>query len=564
MAEAAKQIKITFEPTGRSVWVLPGTLVSEAAARCGLALEMPCGGTGTCGKCRVRFVSNAPEPTKACLDVLDEAELAAGWRLACQIKANRDKVITIPETSRFRRQLQILTDSEAIIEKSADDRGDGDLPADIKLAGGRNFAVAFDVGTTTLVGELLSLPDGAEQAIAAGMNPQVSFGDDVVSRIKRAMAGGAFADELRDAIRGALDTLIDELCEKASVSRDEIRAVSFSGNTTMQHLLCGFDVSSLSVLPFSPARYEAWSGPAAELGLAIGSGATAYVLPVIGGFVGGDTVAGILSTRMAGLSAEADGPVAMIDIGTNGEIVLAVGGQLYAASAAAGPAFEGARISSGMRAATGAIEKVVFNDDVRFSVIGGAEPIGICGSALVDVAAGLLRAKLMNSTGRILSPEELDGSIQPTLRNRLRKDRTGQWEFALTRGDDNQPDVTIQQRDIRELQLAAGALRAGLGILLAQAGLTPSDLRQVIIAGGFGSFIRRANAQRIGLIPAVVRHEHINYVGNASLHGAKWVLVSAAARARAEQLATEVKHVELSADMDFQSAFAESMIFPEE
>jgi len=559
MVERDRQISITFEPTGRSVWVLPGTLVLEAAGRCGLAIDSPCGGEGTCGKCRVRFISHTPDPLDTESEFFSDEEIAAGWRLACQATITRDCVISIPETSLFNGRLQILTQSVAIAE-SVDDEPHDELPVEI-VPGERNFAVAFDVGTTTLVGELLELPSGTEKAIAAAINPQVIFGDDVVSRIGKACQSPTDAQELRDIVVEAMNKLIDELCEKTEVQRDEIRGVSFSGNTTMQHLLCGLDVSQLAQLPFAPARYEAMDVPAIELGFALGEKARAYVLPVIGGFVGGDTVSGILASNLSELAA--DGPVVMIDIGTNGEIVLAMNGKLLAASAAAGPAFEGARISCGMRAADGAIEKVVIDTDgnLKYSVIGGANPIGICGSALVDITAEMLRMKILDSMGKLHDTDETN-SIPQKICDRLRKDSKGQTEFVLCSGDDL-PDVTIMQRDIRELQLATGALRAGVGILLKQDNLNSGDLNRVLIAGGFGSFIRRKNAQRIGLIPEDVPAELISYVGNVSLHGAKWVLVSTAARRKAESIAKTAQHVELSSDMEFQMAFAEAMIFPE-
>ncbi|MCK5114019.1 MAG: DUF4445 domain-containing protein [Phycisphaerae bacterium] len=559
MVEQNKQVSITFEPTGRSVWVLPGTLVLEAAGRCGLAIDSPCGGQGTCEKCRVRFVSYPPEPNETESQVLDADEIAAGWRLACQAGVLHDTVIAIPETSLFSDRLQILTQSVAIAE-SVDDEPHDELPVEI-VDGARNFAVAFDLGTTTLVGELLDLPSGTERGIAAAINPQVIFGDDVVSRIGKACTSPADAQELRDIVVEALNKLIDELCEKTGAQRSEIRGISFSGNTTMQHLLCGWDVVKLSQLPFEPVRYEALDVPAGELGFALAETARAYVLPVIGGFVGGDTVSGILASSITELSA--DGPVVMIDIGTNGEIVVAANGKLLAASAAAGPAFEGARISCGMRAANGAVEKVVIDPDgtIKCSVIGGVSPIGICGSALVDITAEMLRMKIIDSMGKIANSDELCDA-PPAICQRLRKDSKNQTEFVLCSGDDS-PNVTITQRDVRELQLATGALKAGVEILLKQQGLTSDDINRVLIAGGFGSFIRRQNAQRIGLIPSDIPAQRITYVGNVSLHGAKWVLVSTAARRKAESIAKTAQHIELSSDMQFQMAFAESMIFPD-
>jgi len=546
--------QVTFEPTGRSVWVLPGTTVLEAATQAGLRIDTPCGGSGTCGKCRVRFVRGAPDAGDAEVDLLDPEDIDAGWRLACQARISASSILALPGTSLFDDPLQILTESEQIVEISRGEPPHRRLPFSL-VEGRANYAVAFDVGTTTLVGEIVELPSARERAVAAGINPQVSFGDDVVSRIGRACQSTAAAQELRQAVVGALNQRIDELLDQAGGRREDVRALSFSGNTTMQHLLCGWDVSNLAHLPFAPAQVEALDAPAEELGFAVAADARAYVLPMIGGFVGGDTVAGILATRLF----DEAGATLMIDIGTNGEIVLAAGGRIYAASAAAGPAFEGARIACGMRAAAGAIEKVIFDGDLRVSVIGGVSPIGLCGSALVDIAAELLRCGLLEATGR-LRPA---GGLCEPLRRRLRTDKTGEAEFLLADGEGDRPDVVLKQRDIRELQLATGAIRAGVGIVLHQAGLQPSDLSRVLIAGGFGSFIRRSNAQRIGLIPTGLSHENVSYVGNVSLHGAKWALVSAGARAQAERIARETKHVELSTDPNFQSAFAEAMLFPE-
>lgn len=552
----SRSVRITFEPTGRSVWVLPGTSVLEAAGQAGLMLESPCGGVGTCGKCRVRFLSAAPARGKG--GPLREEELAAGWRLACQTPLETPATIYIPETSLFSEQLQILTESQQIEEISRGEPPHAVLPLPM-AAEEENFAVAFDVGTTTLVGEILELPSGRERGVAAGLNPQVNFGDDVISRLGCAVASPAAAEEMRRAVVEALNALLEELCLAAGATRNLLRGISLSGNTAMQHLLLGLDVSTLARLPFAPVRTDSLEAPAEELGFPLAPGGRAWVMPVIGGFVGGDTVAGILSLRLEQVRE----PTLMIDLGTNGEIVLATPDGLYAASTAAGPAFEGARIACGMRAAAGAIEKIVFDGDVRAGVIGGREPIGLCGSALIDAAAELLRHGLLEPTGRLLRPDEAPSFLPEALRRRLRRGAAGEMEFLLAAGDGPRPDVVLTQRDFRELQLVVGAMRAGVWLLLRRAGLTPADLKRVFLAGGFGSFIRRGNAQRIGLIPADVPPEIVSYAGNVSLHGAKWTLLSAEARRRAETIARTARHVELSSDPDFQSAFAEAMLFPD-
>lgn len=584
----------------------------EAAARTGLTLDTPCGGEGTCGKCRVQIVRGACEPTPADEAMFTGSELGDGWRLACQTNICGECVVHVPDSSLFASYHQILAEAQGgraddvqpavrkiYVELASptldDNTPDLDrlerkvgrlkvgldllvrLPQTLRECDFKGTAVladhhlidfepgdttdrccgaAFDVGTTTLVGSLLNLRTGCESAIVSRMNPQVNLGDDVLSRIKHSAAPGGLA-ELNGLIARAMDEMLGELCAEASVDRRDVYEIAFSGNTTMEHLLCGIEVSQLGRIPFVPAHSRGLILPASDLGLNVHPLGSAYVFPVVGGFVGGDAVAGMLATRLG----DQEGPVLMVDIGTNGEIVLGFDGQLWAASTAAGPAFEGARISCGMRATRGAIEKVLLDGDVHCSTIGDAPAVGVCGSGLIDAAAELLNNGLITREGRLLPPEELPAALPDPLRRRARRNGDGQVEFVLWQDDAN--TVALTERDIRELQLACGAIRAGIVILLKQAHLTSADLKRVLIAGGFGSFIRRNHAQRIGLLPPDIHHERINYVGNASLNGARWALVSAGARKHAEALAARTRHVELSQDPDFQTEFAEGMIFPE-
>jgi len=613
-----RQVRVTFEPHGRAVFVLPGTTVVEAAGRGGMTVDTPCGGRGKCGKCRVQFTAGASEPNEAEAGIFSAEELEAGWRLSCQSRISAECVIRVPETSLFASQHQILTattdqaEAEVLpamrkiyVELPAPSQVDDvpdllrlerevgpfkadlavirQLPARLRAHGFKGTAVlanhrlidfepgdtsdgcygiAFDIGTTTLVGSLLNLRDGEELAIVSRMNPQVSFGDDVISRIQHAGETPNGLAELRTIIVDAVGDMIDELSNQAGVDRRMIYEVTFAGNTTMEHLLCGLDVAQLGHVPFVPAHGRGLLLPAAEMGLPIHPRGTAYVYPVIGGFVGGDTVAGMLATQLA----EQDGARMMIDVGTNGEIVIAGGGEVWAASTAAGPAFEGARISCGMRATGGAIEKIVFGDDVHLSVIGDMAPTGLCGSSMIDLAAALLDAGIVSPEGRMRPPDELPDGLPEAIRRRVQVDGDGQTEFLLAASGapGHQRRVSVTQRDIRELQLATGAIRAGVKILLKQAGLTPDQIQSVLIAGGFGSFIRRNKAQRIGLLPQEIDHQRIHYVGNASLNGARWALLSSRSRKRAEQYARQTQHVDLSMDLDFQMEFAEAMIFPEQ
>ena len=407
----------------------------------------------------------------------------------------------------------------------------------------QNFAVAVDLGTTTLVAALVDVNSGNDVAVVARLNPQTRFGDDVLSRILHVRETPGGLNELHAAIVAAVDAMIGQLVEQAGIGRRQIYQVTFSGNTTMQQLLCGVDPSPLGEVPFVPAGGRSPVLYAGELPLHVHPWATAYVPPVIGGFVGGDTVSGILATALA----EAPGPTLLIDVGTNGEIALAADGRLSAAATAAGPAFEGARISHGMRGSAGAIEKVVVGERLLTNVIGNVRPVGLCGSALIDVAAELLRHGLLTPEGRLRTPDELPDDVLPDLAARVVVD-AGQVAFLLAAEDetgDGRP-IVLTQRDIRELQLATGAIRAGTEILLRRMGLRPEDVDAVWVAGGFGNFIRRSNAQQIGLLPWQIPRRRIRYRGNTSLAGARLTALSRQARAEAEALARRTEHVDLS------------------
>lgn len=607
------QVRVTFQPSGRSVRVVRGTTVVEAVAQAGLTLDAPCGGAGVCGKCGIQITSGAPDPGHGDLKVFDRHHLDTGWRLACQTALQRDAVISIPKTSLFDTQAQILTqpnthatEVEPSVRKmyveldppSLDD-GMGDLerlrqavgPVDVRpellrklpaemrsgcykgtavIVDGvmiafepgdtvdKCYGVAFDIGTTTLAGSLLDLRTGAELALDSAINPQVQLGDDVLARIQYASKGPEALNRLGKLVADALRDLTNRLCEQAGVDVRHVYEMTFAGNTTMQHLLVGVDVSGLGQSPFVPAWKDALTCWAGELGSLEPRGAMAYFAPMIGGFVGGDTSSAVLATGLGDM----DGPVLMIDIGTNGEIVLSHAGKMWASSTAAGPAFEGARISCGMRGVNGAIEKVKIDQDVKLGVIGDVEPAGLCGSGLIDLVAELLRLGVITPEGRLLPPEELPESLPAPIRSRASIDDAQKPLFILAESSGDGRKVTLSSGDVRELQLASAAIRAGVQMLLQGAGLGPGDPRAVLIAGGFGGFINRDNARRIGLLPAEVRPDRISYVGNASLQGARSALLSSRARRKMQSLAAGTAHVELSRSADFQLAFADAMLFP--
>ena len=615
-----EEFAVKFEPGGKTVYVLEGTHLVEAAAVAGLTLNSPCGGVGTCGKCRVRLLDGAAEPTSREARHFSQAQLDDGWRLACRTRIIRAAVVEIPETSLLESHHKILDElheesraptdpnvRKQYVELNAPQRGD-DAPDQIRLqnavgpvgvdldllrklpeklrtqsfagtavmlggelidfeAGdtcGESFAVAVDLGTTTVAALLLDLATGRQRAVASRLNPETVFGDDVIARILHCRKDPQGLNELHESVAAAVDEMIGELAISAHIERRRIYEIVLAGNTTMQQLFCRIDPSSLGEIPFVPTAGHRLYEPAAKLGLHIHPRGRLYVMPVIGGFVGGDTVSGILATEMA----EANGPTLLVDIGTNGEIVLSHDGRLTAASTAAGPAFEAARISQGMRGSNGAIEKVIIeNNDgqarLRFNVIGNLPPLGLCGSALIDLAAELLRCGILLPQGRLCRPDELPADLSDDLRARVLLDGK-HAAFMLAAATESGLDraIIVTQADFRELQLASGAIRAGTELLLRREGLSPGDLDRVLIAGGFGNFIRRSNAQRIGLLPPQTPHSSIRFHGNTSLSGARLAAISVRARQEARQLARRAKHVDLSCDPEFQTAFADAMLFP--
>ena len=608
-----REIRLVFQPGNHVVWELPGTDLTEAAGRAGLILRSPCGGNGTCGKCAVRFAEGAPSPCQADAAALSEDDIEAGWRLACQAVVEAPAVIETPADSLLSDHQQILTDDtwergelNPVIRKlyfeldpPSREHPEADftrlrnavgpvqvsltqlrhLPAFLRrnhwrgtavLAGkwlirleegdtSREFyGVAFDIGTTTVVGTLMDLRRNLELAAVSEMNPQVAYGNDVLTRIMRVRESPEALGEMQRALVETLNDILGELADREHVGNHRIYDITVAGNSTMQQILCGLDCAPLGEVPFTQVFDQSWRFNAADIGLKANPQALLYVFPQIGGFVGGDTVAGLLAT----LHGREDSTFLLVDIGTNGELVLSHGDHLYAASTAAGPALEGARILAGMRARNGAIEKVVINHEVQVNVIGNAAPVGICGTALIDAVAELLRIGVIDTVGRLLPDEDLPDGLSADVRARLQGDGK-ERRFILVEADDSgtRHDICLWQSDIQELQLAAGAIRAGIRVLLRKLDLTPSDLDEVLLAGAFGNYIRRANARRIGLLPQIPCRR-IHFVGNAASLGAKLALLSMNQQRRADAIRRDCDHIDLSLDPDFQTEFADAMLFP--
>lgn len=432
--------------------------------------------------------------------------------------------------------------------------------------GKKGLGAAFDIGTTTVVGMLWDLEQGEQIAACGRTNPQNEFGMDVISRIAYCgqQAGNLVA--LQRKIIDCLNEIIKELCEKAGAQRSEIVKITACGNTTMAHLFAGYSPETLAFVPFAPAYTGAleWTvakdglgsrvNPAAELSVA--EAGSVVLLPNIAGHVGGDITAGLAASRFL----EKDGLTLFIDIGTNGEIALADGVRRYACSTAAGPAFEGAAIRHGMRAAAGAIERVRIKDgEVFFKTIGQQPAQGICGSGLIDAMAQMLKNGLIKKSGRLISAGDVDkAGLDPKFKNRLvmaEKER----QFILAWRENNE-GIVITQSDIREVQLAKGAIVAGIKLLLDEAGKAACDIREVMVAGAFGNYIDRESAVTIGLLPDI-EGDRIHFIGNAAGCGVSMALTSDKELEIMKKIPELVEHVELAGKEDFQKAYMEAMQF---
>jgi len=424
-------------------------------------------------------------------------------------------------------------------------------------ASARCLGVAFDIGTTTIVGVLLDLATGADLGVAARTNPQIAHGDDVVSRIQFASMCAENLAELQSRVAGALNEIMTELCAKASVAAGDICRIVAAGNTTMEHLLLGIDPTYLAQAPYVAAVRSGVSPRAAEIGLMANEFARIALVPNIAGFVGGDTVAGILATDL-----HKSGAIRMlIDIGTNGEIVAGSRDRLVACSCAAGPAFEGMRISRGMRAMEGAIERVLMPRDVEVGVIGRSRPTGICGTGLIDAVAELLRWGIVDETGRIQEQGDLPQNLPEPLRRRVIECESA-GEFVLVPASEcgGGHGIHLTQKDIREVQLAKAAVFTGIQVCKKTLGVSDEDIEEVMLAGAFGNYIRREMARRIGLLPDMPISK-IRFVGNSAGAGAKMALASRSRMREAEEISLKTEYLELAANMEFQEIFADSLFF---
>lgn len=545
-------MKILFQPEQKECEISAEETLLEAAGKAGILLDGSCGGAGICGKCKIKILSGTcTELTTEEIQYLSEKERKVGYRLACKTFAKEDLVVEIPD---FYKGSERKKDMMKLPEGFVPNPCVKDIMKKATETG--CYGMAFDIGTTTVVGMLWNLADGSMIDVTAKTNPQSLYGADVISRIQYCNEVEENLFQMQKITINCLNDMIRELTEKNKIEKNGIYDVTVVGNTTMSHLFLGVSPKSLSRLPFTPVFYEMTEKMAKELGLEVNKEAQVCLLPNIAGHVGSDISAVLLATGLK----EKKGANLAIDIGTNGEILLAKDGKILTCSTAAGPAFEGASIQMGMRASEGAIEKVrIENDNVKITTIGKKEPIGICGSGLIDSVAELLKAGIVEGSGRMLKQEEaIANGISPELTKRIQKSEKGMF-FVLSYREDAE-DIILTQQDIREVQLAKGAIYAGIKTLMKKLELIEEDLESIILAGAFGNYIDKDSAMDIGLLPDISK-DKIHCVGNAAGVGACMVLLSKESRELVKSLAKEVEHVELSMNMDFQEEYIYAMNF---
>jgi uncharacterized 2Fe-2S/4Fe-4S cluster protein (DUF4445 family) len=616
MSEAAAaagtgRVRLQFRPDGGDVRVPAGTTVFDAASWNGIAIDSTCGGHGTCKKCKVRVLNGSVPVSSVDPRAFTIDELRGGWRLACRAEATEDLEIDVPplqtrpkaalvgvgrhvilRPSVQKRYLELteptLEDQVSDVERVVAAVDDFELrvhPGAVRMLGrtlraanyrvtavicddllidvepgdttAERHAIAFDLGTTTVVANLLDLATGQPLAVRSMLNRQQPFGADVISRVSATMLDPDALEALQARAAETLNQLATEVCEEAGVDRERVYEMVICGNVTMTQIALGIDPEPLAMAPFIIAARRLPPVTAADFGVHLHPRAPAFTFPALGAYVGGDIVAGLLATGLT-----RDRRVRLfIDVGTNSEIALGSQDRVVATAAPAGPAFEAAQIKCGMRAAEGAIEGVrIEGDELTLEVIGDTDPVGMCGSGLVDAVAQLVVAGLLDHSGRFV-PDEQAAEAHPVLARRLVKVGEERVFVLAWRGDEPENAVYLSQRDVRELQFAKASIATGWRILMSQLGIAPEDVSQVLLAGSFGSYLSPASAVRIGLVPRLPLPRIVS-AGNVAGEGSKMAALSLRERSAADAILDEVEYVELSGRADFNDMFIDQLAFP--
>lgn len=618
--KARKSVWLNVLPDDIWLKVKPGVTIYEALQRTNLDIDSECGGLGTCGKCKVRIITALGPPDKQEEKLLSEEELLNGIRLACRTRIRKSMVLHTDVHRDTEEMFQILKHGvyydmqiDPLINKiaahvcppdGANNESDfkrlrsalgpdyqnikathqgltslyrnlrntqfnGEallhqgcllswIPVDSEFG---RYGLIFDIGTTTLVGKLIDLTNGQEVAVISRLNTQTRYGSDVISRIQHIREKPRGLEKMRNLLIRDLNAITRRLIYAANIDKEYIYIAVAAGNTTMQHILLGLNPSDIAVAPFVPVITEGITFPAQEIGLDVNKDAMLYTMPAKSGYIGGDLISFILSSMAW---EHSDKTILGLDFGTNGEIFLGNSERMLTCSAAAGPALEGARISCGMIAKSGALESFrVIEGELQYKIIGNVKPRGLCGSGLVDLVALLLHNGVINVEG-LLSPDDLRQDDH-LMRSRLHlAHEDGVYHFLIAAPEESLDgkSVFLTQKDVRELQLAKGAISAGVELLMHEMGIRPDQIDEVYLAGALGNYVHPLSAMRIGLIPHVDPIKVVS-MGNAASTGATMALLSRKYWKKALELSEQVHHLELSLHPDFYDTFIEQMDFPD-
>jgi uncharacterized 2Fe-2S/4Fe-4S cluster protein (DUF4445 family) len=605
-------IHVEFEPVGRRGECPAGTSLLDCARQLGVGLVNLCGGAGSCGRCKVQILEGQlSEPASPEGEFLTPEELADGYRLACLTRPLEDCKVRVPPESlsapqrtqvegeevsvapeslvcRYpvalsppslddlradagrmldalaqQHQLDSCTLDVEVLRELSPALRDGGWQASVAVRGreivaigpapGRLLGLAVDLGTTKIAGYLVDLETGRTVASRGVMNPQIAYGEDVIARMAYAHGAPSQAAQMQDLVVGTLNGLAEDMCTEVGARPVEIAEAVVVGNTAMHHLFLRLPVEQLALAPYVPAITMKLDIKARDAGLRIAPGGYLHLLPNIAGYVGADHVAMLLAIGIAG----ADGVMLALDIGTNTEVCLASRGKLTSLSCASGPAFEGAHISYGMRAADGAIEHLrLVGERVEFQTVGDAPPVGLCGSGILDTLAQLYRAGVVDRKGRMKDHPRVRSADKQRAFVLVAEDE--QPIVGQAAAEEGRPAITFSQKDVRELQLAKGAIRTGIQVLLETNGLTANEIDQVVIAGAFGTYIDVISAMTIGMLPPLPL-DRFRQVGNAAGMGAKLALISRSKRAEARDMAQQIGYIELATSPYFMNTFAQAM-----
>jgi uncharacterized 2Fe-2S/4Fe-4S cluster protein (DUF4445 family) len=614
----SKSYRVTFEPIGLSTTAKPETAILASGASLDVPIRSDCGGLGLCGKCRIiaHPTKNLSTLTETEVDILSPREIAGGCRLACQASIQGPLTVTVLETladsleTRGKTELGGSYPLDSMVERMIlpkdprssaqrenfgdkvswiihrcreftgreiciDDRdvlrqlsmpgiNDGEITlvnheqksVTAVLSGNRkrSLGLALDLGTTTLAAYLCDLATGEVLVIAALLNPQRRFGEDIISRITRTNEDDSGLAVLHQLVIEGVNCLIELCLLKVGASQEDIDEVTAAGNTAMELIFAAFHPHGLGMFPFVPVVSKSMDFKAVELGLKLNPATPVYLFPVISGFLGGDALGVILASK----PHKREENCLIVDIGTNGEIILANHSGLWATSCAMGPAFEGAQISCGMRAVSGAIDKVdieASTGQVHYQVLGNDKsdlPIGLCGSGIIDAVAAMRRTGLLLPNGRF--KEGMPGVICD--------DRGIGRKFLLVPAEKSATgaEITITLKDIRQIQLAKAALSVGIEFLIRKAGVT--KINRTILTGAFGARFDWRSAVTIGMLPPGMQTGEVNSMDNLAGVGVVMALLDKNRRAEAAELSKQVSFMELAREPDFQTRFSQALIFP--